>query len=65
MTADDKARAMELMAYFGKYGGHLEGCSSRLSFGNPSSDYCDCGLGMARGRVRRARRPFEEAGGRQ
>lgn len=49
MTAEDKARALKLMTYFGRYGGHRsEGCSN-LSFGNPASDYCDCGLASARG----------------
>lgn len=49
MTVEDKKRALDLMTHFGRYGGHLSSCCSNLSFGNPASDYCDCGLPAARG----------------
>jgi hypothetical protein len=48
MTDVDKQKARSLLAHVDRHAGHLEDCTTRSSFGDPSSDYCTCGFAGAR-----------------
>jgi hypothetical protein len=37
-----------LLGVIAPYHDHLRSCCSNNSFGDPSSDYCDCGLAKAK-----------------
>lgn len=44
----EKTKALQLLAVIKPNIKHADDCSSRESFSNPASDYCDCGLGQAK-----------------
>jgi hypothetical protein len=63
VTRKEAVRAIVLLSKTAPYGAHLESCSSRRSFGDPASDYCNCGLAGAKAAYQELYELLDKRGG--